>query len=965
MRINHPILDREIELKDDSLIVSKTDMKGVITYVNRDFVEISGYSEQELLGKPHNIVRHPDMPVEAFADLWQTLAEGRPWSGYVKNRAKSGDYYWVLANVAPLLEEGRVVGYLSVRRKATRESIAMHEEVYRLFRERKQGKLRIRYGQGVKGRERFWSKLNLAGRMGAILSGLGLVVLAVMAYALLSLSQTNESVGALYEHRLEPVRLIGRIGKLMADNRSQALLALQHDPASPFAKWHDHPVSVHVETINSNISEISTLWDEYQKSVRSPEHKVLADAYLGARKVYVQEGLLPARELLLKGEFSEANLVILKKLNPSYNAASAKADDIFKYHDQHARFDINSSATRYSQTFLVMLGAFAALLIVGLLAGIRLIGGIRRPLQVAIDTFESIARGNYGNTIDISRNDELGKLNHALLSMQTRMGFEVSETKRRADEMSRIKFALDNVSMPVTVSDDHGLLIYMNRAAQELWARMASEIAKYTPEFSVPAMWGKKIGEFLLDASSRSLFMADLTSPRTMDTILAARSLRLTLVPVYDAHGSYLGRATQWQDRTSEVQIEEEIAGIVELASNGILTSHLSLKDKEGFYLSLAQGLNQLLETTSAALADTSEILGRLAQGDLTRKIEADFSGVFGQLKEDTNATIERMREIVGQIQEATNTIHTAASEIAMGNQDLSSRTEEQASSLQETAASMEQINATVRQAASNAVRAKELAHSSNEAALRGGDMVKQVVDTMTSIQESSARIADITGMIDSIAFQTNILALNAAVEAARAGEQGRGFAVVATEVRNLAHRSAMAAKEIKGLIYDSGAQVETGGHLVREAGSVMGGVVSDFGALAALITEIAEGSREQSQGVEQVTQAVGQMDEVTQQNAALVEQAAAAAESLQQQAESLVHTIAVFRLSEDSGLHKPTMPLVDHHRTAAATSYPVTSSMQPSNHLPSRAKKGGIKQRSLPPVQSGQVGNETNWEEF
>ena len=240
----------------------------------------------------------------------------------------------------------------------------------------------------------------------------------------------------------------------------------------------------------------------------------------------------------------------------------------------------------------------------------------------------------------------------------------------------------------------------------------------------------------------------------------------------------------------------------------------------------------------------------------------------------------------MGRIKEATEAIDTAAKEIAAGNQDLSSRTEEQASSLEETASSMEELNATVKQNAENAKQANELAKKSNDAVSRGGEAVKRVVTTMGDIQDSSKKIADIIGVIDSIAFQTNILALNAAVEAARAGEQGRGFAVVATEVRNLAQRSATAAKEIKELIAESVDKVDGGAKLVNQAGSAMDEVVTSFQQVASLVTEISGASREQSTGIEQVTQAVSQMDEVTQQNAALVEEAAAAAESLEEQAQ-------------------------------------------------------------------------------
>ena len=261
----------------------------------------------------------------------------------------------------------------------------------------------------------------------------------------------------------------------------------------------------------------------------------------------------------------------------------------------------------------------------------------------------------------------------------------------------------------------------------------------------------------------------------------------------------------------------------------------------------------------------------------------------------------DSLADIVGQVRNGTETISTASSQIAAGNLDLSSRTEQQASSLEETASSMEELTSTVKQNADNARQANVLAVSASEVAVRGGTVVSEVVDTMASINESSKKIVDIIGVIDSIAFQTNILALNAAVEAARAGEQGRGFAVVAAEVRNLAQRSAAAAKEIKTLINDSVDKVDAGGKLVDQAGVTMAEIVQSITRVTNIMSEIASASMEQTMGIEQINSAISQMDEVTQQNAALVEEAAAAAGSMQEQAAALSEVVSIFKLKEQA----------------------------------------------------------------
>ena len=302
-----------------------------------------------------------------------------------------------------------------------------------------------------------------------------------------------------------------------------------------------------------------------------------------------------------------------------------------------------------------------------------------------------------------------------------------------------------------------------------------------------------------------------------------------------------------------------------------------------------------------ALIADTSLLAEAAQDGRIQTRADASrHQGDFRKIVEGVNATLETIVTPIVTVKSAVDSISTAAKEISAGNADLSHRTEQQAASLEETASSMEELASTVKQNADNARQANQMAAAASDVAIKGGSMVQQVVETMYSINESSRKIVDIISVIDGIALQTNILALNAAVEAARAGEQGRGFAVVASEVRNLAQRSAAAAKEIKGLIGDSVEKVEDGSKLVGEAGKTMGEIVSSIKRVTDIMADIASASAEQSSGIDQVNHAISQMDDVTQQNAALVEQAAAAAESLEEQADTLAETVAQFRLESD-----------------------------------------------------------------
>ena len=312
----------------------------------------------------------------------------------------------------------------------------------------------------------------------------------------------------------------------------------------------------------------------------------------------------------------------------------------------------------------------------------------------------------------------------------------------------------------------------------------------------------------------------------------------------------------------------------------------------------MVQGLNAMMATSDRNLGQLSSLLQAIARGDLTVRMDGDFRGVFARMRDDANATVAQLTAIIARIQTAADSISLAAGEIASGNSDLSRRTEQQAANLEETAASMEELTSTVRQNAEHARQANQLAIGAHGVASQGGQVVGQVVTTMSAIEASSKKIADIISVIDGIAFQTNILALNAAVEAARAGEQGRGFAVVASEVRTLAQRSAGAAKEIKTLIDDSVEKVSEGSALVNQAGSTMGEIVTSVQRVTDIMAEISAASQEQSAGIEQVNQTVTQMDETTQQNAALVEEATAAARSMEEHASQLIGAVSMFRIA-------------------------------------------------------------------
>ena len=475
------------------------------------------------------------------------------------------------------------------------------------------------------------------------------------------------------------------------------------------------------------------------------------------------------------------------------------------------------------------------------------------------------------------------------------------QDKRVADENTRVKLALDVCSANTMIADPDFEVIYTNEAVQKMLSTAESDIKSDLPNFSASKVLGSNIDIFHKNPAHQRSMVGSLTSTYQTEIIVGGRTFSLIASPINNEQGERLGTVVEWNDRTEEVAVEQEVDNIIEAAGKGDLSQRASVDNKKGFFKELCMGLNRLVGLSEGVINDTARVLAAMSEGNLTERIVADYEGLFDKLKTDSNTTGDRLTDIIGRIREAANTVSTGSNEIAQGNTDLSQRTEEQASSLEETASSMEEMTSSVKQTSENASHANELASNAQEKASKGGEVVARAVTAMDEINSSSKKIADIIGVIDEIAFQTNLLALNAAVEAARAGEQGKGFAVVAGEVRNLAQRSAGAAKEIKDLIRDSVEKVDNGTELVNESGTTLTEIVDAVEKVSTMIKEISDAAIEQSAGIEEVNKAISQMDEMTQQNAALVEEASAASETMTEQARSMLDLVSFFQMASGS----------------------------------------------------------------
>jgi methyl-accepting chemotaxis protein len=673
--------------------------------------------------------------------------------------------------------------------------------------------------------------------------------------------------------------------------------------------------------IQEEIDKVRALADKRQQyadtltgTVQSAEGKALLQAALEARA-----NLTPLDDEYLRqveaGDFKAAKETLLQRARPAQLAVMAALEKLVDQQKTQIRERTDECEASYRSTRMLLITLSLSAVAAACLLALLLTRAIKIPLKAAVDVLGEIEKGNYTSEITLSSNDEIGQTLRGLAGMQTALRERTAREHASAVENARIRMALDRVSTGAMLCDTDGKIVYVNDAAQTLFRNQALEIRKIVPLFQSERIIGGSFAMFYQLPSLQGHPLDTLTVTQTTDVRMGKASVRIVVNPM-NCDGQRVGTVVQWIDRTLEVATEEEVQATVDKAIEGDLTARIAEEGKGAFFKALANGMNRLLDT---------------------------------------------MEEVVRSMTRAAAQVRSGAEEISRGNADLSQRTEEQASSLEQTASSMEEMTSTVRNNADNAAQANEFATAAREQAERGGAVVSAAVAAMSEINASSKRIADIISVIDEIAFQTNLLALNAAVEAARAGEQGRGFAVVASEVRNLASRSAEAAKEIKALIHDSVRKVNEGTKLVDDSGKVLGQIVAGVKKVTDVMANIASSSREQSSGIEQVNRAITMMDDVTQQNAALVEEASAAAQALTEQASSLSKLIARFRVGEGAETDMPRAA----PRPPASAIVDVPKERRAANRPLSGRKKPMAASMTPAPSRSAAVRAEEDWKDF
>ncbi|HGM5045246.1 TPA: methyl-accepting chemotaxis protein [Stenotrophomonas maltophilia] len=688
--------------------------------------------------------------------------------------------------------------------------------------------------------------VRVAWRLGLGFGLLLLLVAAVVATGATASVVQKRAMQQVVDVSVAKVRLLSQM--LDANNQMMVvrreMLIRQGDD-----RGHDE------QRIADLVKRYEASWTAYQALPSDADGKAIAET-IAAKRAIARPLNKQTSELMEQGDYPGAVALTLGPVQEAANGWNKALSDGVDFEEKESRKAAAEAIRLGERSLLQLLVLGGVALLVGIGASVMIGRSLTGPLARAVNLAERLSKGQLDQEFRLGGRDELTQLGEAMASVRQSVQAAIGAQLQMAEqhEAGAIRYRMDAGAFP----GDFGRMVQATNSLVESHVQVELLMAEVMQRYA--------IGDLSRD------------------------------LPDYPGEKGTLTR-TLAAVKQSLMAINAQIDELARAARAGDFSMRGDAAAFQYQFKAMVEHLNGMMASSQASIADVSDVLRAISHGDLTARMDGEYDGVFARMRDDANTTTAQLTGIVQGIQVAADSINNAAQELAAGNNDLSRRTEQQAANLEEAAASMEELTSTVRQNAELARQADSEAHAAGAAVRETEQAMAQMASVMGEIDQSSARISEISTVIDGIAFQTNILALNAAVEAARAGEQGRGFAVVASEVRTLAQRAGVAAKEIKELIEDAAAKVKSGLAVTVESEAAIARVAQASSRTTQLMSDIAAASKEQAAGIEQVNQVVVQMDQVTQQNAALVEEATAASRALEEQAHALTTSVSVFKV--------------------------------------------------------------------